>query len=58
MIWLLSGGPEDPVNDTVIEQHGAEAVHSALKSLMHAIRPDDNVAQQDAAHQMKKTPKP
>jgi len=36
-MWLFSGAPEDPEDDTVMEKHGAEALYSAVKSLMHAI---------------------
>jgi len=49
---LFSGVPEDPEDDTVMEKHGAEALYSAVKSLMHAIRTKDEEAQQDAAHRM------
>jgi len=51
-IWLFSGVPEDPVDDTVMEKHGAEALYSAVKSLMHAIWTKDEDAQQDATHRM------
>jgi hypothetical protein len=37
MMWLLSGAPEDPSDDTVMEKHGADALNYGLKSLMHAI---------------------
>jgi hypothetical protein len=36
-MWLLSGAPEDAVYETVMEMHGANALYSAVKSLMHAI---------------------
>jgi len=36
MMWLLSGAPEDPQNDTVMERHGADTLYYALRSLMHA----------------------
>jgi hypothetical protein len=51
-MWLFSGAPEDPEDDTVMEKHGAEALCSAVKSLMHAIRSTDEEAQQDAVHRM------
>jgi len=35
-----------------MEKHGAEALYSAVKSVMYAIRIEDEEAQQDAAHQM------
>ena len=46
----VSGAPDDAENDTVMEMHGAEALYSAVKSLMHAIQTNDKQAQQDAAH--------
>ena len=51
-MWLFSGAPEDPEDDTVMEKHGAEALYSTVKSLMHTIRTKDKDAQRDAAHQM------
>ena len=41
-----------------MEKHGAEALYSAVKSLMHAIRTKDEEAQQDAAHRMIQIAKP
>jgi hypothetical protein len=38
MMWLFSAAPEDPEDDTVMEKHGAEALYSAVKSLMNTIR--------------------
>jgi len=57
-MWLFSGAPEDPEDETVMEMHGADALYSAVKSLMHAIRTEDEEAQQDAAHRMIKIAKP
>jgi hypothetical protein len=37
-MWLFSGSPEDPVDDTVMEMHSADALYSAVKSLMDAVR--------------------
>jgi len=51
-MWLFSGAPEDPEDDTVMEMHSADALYSAVKSLMHAIRTEDEEAKQDAAHRM------
>ena len=51
-MWLFSGGPEDPEDDTVMEKHGAEALYSAVKSLMHAIQTKDEEAQQHAVHRI------
>ena len=41
-----------------MEKHGAEALYSTVKSLMHAIRTKDEEAQQDAAHWMIQIAKP
>jgi len=49
-MWLCSGAREEPEDETLMEKHGAEALYSAMKSLMHAIRTEDQGAQQDAAH--------
>jgi len=57
-MWLFSGVPEDPEDETVMEKHGADAQYSAVKSLMHAIRTEDQEAQQDAAHRMTHIAKP
>jgi hypothetical protein len=51
-MWLFSGAPEDPEDETVMELHGADALHSAVKSLMHDIRTEDEEAPQDAAHRI------
>ena len=57
-MWLFSGVPEDPEDDTLTEMHGAEALYSAVKSFMHAIWTKDEEAQQDSAHQMIQIAKP
>jgi len=57
-MWLFSGAPENPEDDTVMEKHGAEALYSAVKRLMHAIRTEDEEAQQDVAHRMIQIAKP
>jgi hypothetical protein len=49
-MWLLSGVPDDPEDDMVMEQHSADALYFAVKSLMHPIRTEDEEVQQDAAH--------
>ena len=51
-MWLFSGAPKDPENATVMETHCAEALNSAVKSLMHAIRTEDQDSQQNAVHRM------
>jgi hypothetical protein len=40
-MWLFSGAPEDPEDETVMEMHGANAQYSAVKSFMRAIRTED-----------------
>jgi len=57
-MWLVSGAPDDPEDETVKEKHGADAVYSAVKSSMHAIRTEDEEVQQDAAHRIIQTAKP
>jgi hypothetical protein len=44
--------PEEPEDDTVMDRYGADALYSAVKSLMHPIWTEDEEAQQDAAHWM------
>jgi len=51
-MWLFSGAPEDPEDDTEMEKNGAKAFHSTVKSLMQPIWNKDEKAQQDAAHWM------
>jgi len=48
-MWLFSGAPEDPEDETVMEMYSTDALYSAVKSLMHAIRTEDEEAQHDAA---------
>jgi hypothetical protein len=57
-MWLFSGAPEDPEDETVMEMHGADALYSSVKSLMHAIWTEDQDAQQDAAHRIIQIAKP
>jgi len=57
-MWSFSGVPEDPEDETVVEMHGANALYSPVKSLMRAIRPQDQDAQQDASHCMIQMVKP
>jgi hypothetical protein len=37
-MWLFSGAPEDPEDETVMQMHCADALYSAVKSLMRAIQ--------------------
>jgi len=48
-MWQFWGAPDDPEDDTVMEKHGGEALYSAVKSVMHAIRTENEEAQQDVA---------
>jgi len=57
-MWLFSGAPEDPEDETVMEMHRADALNSTVKSLLHAIRTEDQDTQQDAAHRMIQIAKP
>jgi len=49
-MWLFSGAPEDPEDDTVMEKHSDEALYPAVKRLMHANQSEDKGTQLDAAH--------
>jgi hypothetical protein len=51
-MWLFSGTPEDPEDETVMEMHGASALYSTVKSLMDAIGTEDQDTQLDAAQRM------
>jgi hypothetical protein len=54
----LSGAAEDPQDETVMAKHGTDALYCAGKSFMHAIRTEDQHAQQDTAHRMIQIAKP
>jgi len=58
VLWLCSGGPGDPEDETVMEMHGADALYSAVQSMMQAIRTEDQDTQQDAAHRIIQIAKP
>jgi len=58
MMWLFSGAPEYPMDNTVVEMHGAEALYSTVEGAMYAIWMKDEEAQQEAAHQMIEIAKP
>jgi len=57
-MWLFSGAPEHPEDETVMDMHGADALDSAVKSLMHVIWTADQNTQQDVAHRMIKIANP
>jgi hypothetical protein len=57
-MWLISGAPEDPEDETVMEKHGADELYTAVKCLMYAIRTEDQDTRQDAVHQMIQIGKP
>ena len=57
-MWLFSGAPDDPEDKTVKEKHDADALNSAVHSLMHAIRTEDKEAQQDVVRRMIQIAKP
>jgi hypothetical protein len=46
----VSGPPDEREDDSVTEKHGAEALYSVVKSLLHAFRTENADAQQDVAH--------
>jgi len=47
VMWLFSVTPENPEIDSVMEKHGADALYSAVKRLMHAIWTEDEEDKQD-----------
>jgi hypothetical protein len=57
-MWLFSGAPEDPEDETVMEKHGAKVLYPTGKSLKYAIWTEDQDAQQDVAHQTIQIAKP
>jgi hypothetical protein len=57
-MWLFSGAPENPEDETVMEMNGTDALYSAVKSLMHAIRTEAQDVQQNAAQWMIQIVKP
>jgi len=58
MTWLFSGAPGDPGVDSVMQNDGTEALYSAVKSVVLAIRTEDRKAQQHATHWMIQVTKP
>ena len=57
-MWLFSCAPEYPEDKTVMEMHSADALHSAVKSSMHAIPTEEQDSQQDSARWMIQIRKP
>ncbi|KAF8537453.1 hypothetical protein BDD12DRAFT_806924 [Trichophaea hybrida] len=57
-IWWLSGAPIRPEDNTLMELHGADALHMAVRSLTQGIRSDDDEAQKAAAEQIIRIAKP
>jgi len=55
---LYWGVPEYPQDNTVSEKHAAEALDSAVKSLIHAIRTENKQVQQVVGHQTMQIAKP
>jgi len=51
-MWPISRVPDNPKDDTAMARHGAEALCSANKSLMHAIWIEVEEIHQDMAHQI------
>ena len=43
-MWLFSGAREDREDETAMEMHGANALYSAVKSLIHALWTEDQDA--------------
>ena len=57
-MWMFSGAPEDLENVTVMKMHGADALYSAVKRLMHAIRTKDQDTPPDVARRTIQIAKP
>jgi len=57
-MWLISGAPDNPEDETAMEMRSTKALYSTVKSLMHVIRTEDHDAQRDAARQMNQIPQP
>jgi len=51
-LWLFSGVPDDPEDETGIEKHGADSLHSTVKNFIPTIQTENEAVQQDAANQM------
>jgi len=51
-MWLFSVAPDNPEDNGVMEMHGTNGVYSAVKSVMHVIRTEDEEARPDMAHRM------
>ena len=58
MMWLFSGVSDNPEDDIVMEKHGANALYSAVKSMMHAILTEHEEVQQHAVNWMIQIAKP
>jgi len=52
MMWLFSGTPDDPEDDTWMKTHCAEALYTAVKSVMYAMQTADDKAQQAEARRL------
>jgi len=57
-MWLFSGVPDDPEDDSVMEKYGAKVFYSAKKGLVHAICTKDEEPQLDVVHRMIQIAKP
>ena len=57
-MWLVSGTHDDPEDDKLMDKDSADALYSAVKSMMYAIRTEVHDAQLEAAHRMIHNAKP
>jgi hypothetical protein len=46
----VSGAPENPEDETLMEKYSAKAVDYTVKSLMHSMQTEDHDTQEDAAN--------
>jgi hypothetical protein len=54
-MWLFSGAPEVPEDDTEMEMHGTDQLYSAMKSLLRDIQIEGEHARWDAVHRLIQT---
>jgi hypothetical protein len=57
-IWLFSVTSEEHKDETLLEMHNSDALNSAVKGWMHAIRTEYQDTSQDAAHRIIQIAKP
>jgi len=51
-MFLVAGAPEHPEDETVLDMEGADALYSAVNSVMQATQTENRDVQQDAGHRV------